>query len=116
VGNKLNASLSNGNLGVIKSLLGDITDDTNRAKGLMLWSAADSLGVIVGPIIRGLLVSQDHPLEGGSFLAQNQYFLPCAVSSAFSLSCALIVAIYLQEVSSCNKIVPLLQEHSLNEH
>jgi MFS family permease len=97
-------------------LLGEITDDSNRAKGFMLWCAADSLGVMVGPIIGGLLVSQDHPLEGGSFLAQNPFFLPCAVSSAFSLSCALIVAIYLQEVSPFNEIVPLLQEHSLNDN
>jgi hypothetical protein len=37
----------------------------------MLWCAADSLGVIVGPVIGVLLVSQDHPLEGGSFLAHG---------------------------------------------
>ncbi|KAJ3179291.1 hypothetical protein HDU87_002900 [Geranomyces variabilis] len=79
----------NGNVGVAKSVIGEITDDTNRALAFSFWETAFGLGAIVGPMIGGLLADPTHSLGfvfGNSrFLAANPYFLPCAACAFFSV-------------------------------
>ncbi|KAI8590308.1 major facilitator superfamily domain-containing protein [Geranomyces variabilis] len=79
----------NGNVGVAKSVIGEITDDTNRALAFSLWETAFGLGAIVGPMIGGLLADPTHSLGflfGNShFFAANPYFLPCAACALFSV-------------------------------
>jgi hypothetical protein len=38
----------NGNLGVIKSMIGELTDETNVARGLSLMPMARACGYIIG--------------------------------------------------------------------
>ncbi|KAJ3157517.1 hypothetical protein HDU86_003166 [Geranomyces michiganensis] len=80
----------NGNVGVAKSVIGEITDDTNRALAFALWETAFGLGAIVGPMIGGLLADPTNSLsflfKNSGFLATNPYFLPCAACAFFSLS------------------------------
>ncbi|KAJ3321365.1 hypothetical protein HDV06_004350 [Boothiomyces sp. JEL0866] len=40
----------NGNLGVVKSMLGELTDETNRGRAFAIWEAAFGLGTIAGPM------------------------------------------------------------------
>jgi MFS family permease len=47
--------LANGNLGIAKSYLREITDETNQAKCAGVLSLAWGAGVIVGPLLGGLL-------------------------------------------------------------
>ncbi|KAG8914859.1 hypothetical protein FRC01_003887 [Tulasnella sp. 417] len=49
-----------GNVAVIKSMVSDITDETNEGQALPLTSATFATGAIVGPLIGGLL---SHPAE-----------------------------------------------------
>jgi MFS family permease len=45
----------NGNTGVVKSMLGEITDESNRGRAFGLWESAFGLGNIIGPVIGGLM-------------------------------------------------------------
>jgi MFS family permease len=47
--------LANGNLGIAKSYLREITDETNQAKCAGVLSLAWGAGVIIGPLLGGLL-------------------------------------------------------------
>jgi MFS family permease len=47
--------LANGNLGIAKSYLREITDESNQAKCAGVLSLAWGAGVIVGPMLGGLL-------------------------------------------------------------
>ncbi|KAF8441539.1 MFS general substrate transporter [Boletus edulis BED1] len=78
----------NGNIGVMKSMLGELTDSTNMAQGLSLLPIAWSVGMTVGPVIGGTLARpQDNfpRLFSSPFWAQFPYFLPCGVTAGFSL-------------------------------
>lgn len=47
--------LTGGNLSVAQAYISDVTDESNRAKGLGLVGAAFGLGFILGPVLGGLL-------------------------------------------------------------
>ncbi len=47
--------LANGNLGVARSYLREITDETNQGKCAGILSLAYGAGVIIGPTLGGLL-------------------------------------------------------------
>lgn len=49
--------LLNGNIGVAKTYLAEICDDTNSAKGMALFGVIGGLGRSIGPIIGGFLSS-----------------------------------------------------------
>ncbi|KAJ3259687.1 hypothetical protein HK103_001948 [Boothiomyces macroporosus] len=91
----------NGNLGVVKSMLGELTDETNRGRAFAIWEAAFGLGTIAGPMFGGLLVDpvKQYPGIFGSFqlFIDYPYLLPCAASSVFSIIGTFIGYIYLEE-------------------
>ncbi|KAG1799177.1 hypothetical protein EV424DRAFT_1474961 [Suillus variegatus] len=64
----------NGNVGVIKSMMVDITDPTNLAQVYTYMPLAWSTGGTIGPIVGGLL---SRPVE--QFLNTYLYFLACAI-------------------------------------
>ncbi|KIJ62761.1 hypothetical protein HYDPIDRAFT_93712, partial [Hydnomerulius pinastri MD-312] len=95
------AGLLNGNVGVMKSIIGEITDHTNVAQGFAMIPAVFCIGATIAPLYGGgLSRPQDNwpELFSGSFWTKYPYFLPCAVSAGFTLFAALISAIFLKEV------------------
>ncbi|KDR78787.1 hypothetical protein GALMADRAFT_244334 [Galerina marginata CBS 339.88] len=80
--------LLNGNIGVMKSVMGELTDSTNRAEGFALMPVVWGFGATMGPLLGGSL---SHPRErfpryfGGSFWKQYPYFLPCLATSSYVL-------------------------------
>ncbi|KAG6835018.1 hypothetical protein H0H93_005565 [Arthromyces matolae] len=78
--------LLNGNVGVMKSVMGELTDASNRAKGFSLMPAVWATGATLGPLIGGTLAS---PVErfprffSSRFWQEYPYFLPCLASGAF---------------------------------
>ncbi|KAF9230341.1 MFS general substrate transporter [Melanogaster broomeanus] len=77
----------NGNVGVMKSMMGELTDETNRAQGFAFQPMIRSAGVALGPIIGGSLSrpqEQFAPLFSGTFWAEYPYFLPCFVVTIFA--------------------------------
>ncbi|KAI6045952.1 MFS general substrate transporter [Pisolithus marmoratus] len=100
----------NGNIGVMKSMLGELTDSSNMAQGFALMPIMWSLGCTLGPLIGGtLLRPQDHfpDLFAAPFWAEYPYFLPCSVASAFAVVVFIIIVFFLKETLpniSCEKI------------
>jgi len=78
-----------GNIGVAKTYLGEITDKTNQGKGFSAFGLTYGLGVIVGPLIGGLLAkpAAKYPsvFPPGSFFDQFPYLLPPLVSASVTL-------------------------------
>ncbi|KAF8630252.1 hypothetical protein AX15_003029 [Amanita polypyramis BW_CC] len=96
----LNGAL-NGNIGVIKSMMAELTDETNISRAYAYMPIAWSTGGTIGPIIGGSL---SRPAErfpslfgNNEFLKKYPYFLPCAVPASFSLLAWLVTFLFLKE-------------------
>ncbi|MEM1114135.1 MAG: MFS transporter [Pseudomonadota bacterium] len=75
-----------GNFGVASAMMADITKPEDRARGMGLIGAAFGLGLVIGPMLGGVLAGPD-----GSFL------LPCLVAGAMSVSAIFAAAVLLPE-------------------
>lgn len=74
------AGLANGTVGIAKTILYEISDDSNQAIGMSILAMSWGAGIIVGPAVGGLLATpvKKHPsvfLQGGLF-DQFPYLLP----------------------------------------
>ncbi|KAK0501218.1 major facilitator superfamily domain-containing protein [Armillaria luteobubalina] len=96
----LNGAL-NGNIGVIKSMMAEMTDATNISQAYAYLPISWCTGATLGPIIGGALArpaEQFPSLFGNSaFLKEYPYFLPCAVPACFSAVAWLVTYKYLKE-------------------
>ncbi|GAA5865394.1 hypothetical protein JCM3774_005622 [Rhodotorula dairenensis] len=91
----------NGNVAVIKSMLGEITDESNQARAFSFLPLAWSLGSVIGPLLGGYL---SHPAEQfpsvfghSAFLKANPYALPCLIGALFPFFGALLGIFFLEE-------------------
>lgn len=75
-----------GNFGVASAMMTDITTPENRARGMGLIGSAFGLGLVLGPLLGGLLT-----VDGDSFT------LPCIVAGGMSVLAILAAAIFLPE-------------------
>ena len=116
--------LLNGNVGVLKSMLGEITDDTNVAHGFaflpIVWSTGSTIGCVMhyipttplynitdsvtfcsSPLIGGVLARPADNWERFDlpFWTEFPYFLPCASAAAISLTAFFVGLLWLKEVS-----------------
>ncbi|KAH9989032.1 major facilitator superfamily domain-containing protein [Russula vinacea] len=96
----LNGAL-NGNVGIIKSIVAEITDPTNIPQVYAYMPIAWSTGGALGPTIGGSL---SRPTErfpdtfgNSQFLRNYPYFLPCAVSATFSAFAWVFTLVFLRE-------------------
>jgi MFS family permease len=82
------AGLLNGNMGIAKSILADITDSSTRPFAFSLLGLMWGLGLITGPILGGFLSdpAKNIPSIFGNieFFKTFRYFLPCFACSCFS--------------------------------
>lgn len=101
IGTRAFCGIVNGNGGVARSMLSEITDETNRAKAFSLFGFCWGIGMIAGPGIGGYLCNPvDHfpSLFGGNeFLKEYPYFLPCFVSSIGSFIGFILGYFFLEE-------------------
>eukprot|EP00668_Euglena_longa_P005736 GGOE01006771.1.p1 GENE.GGOE01006771.1~~GGOE01006771.1.p1 ORF type:complete len:541 (+),score=137.41 GGOE01006771.1:68-1624(+) len=93
------AGLLNGNIGVLKSFLAEITDTSNRALAfsylLLMWG----IGCIVAPFVGGLLSRPAVQFPGWSWgpFDDLPYLLPCLVGIAFQGVTAALVFFLMEE-------------------
>lgn len=80
------AGLMAGNVGVASAMMADITRPQDRARGMGLIGAAFGLGLVLGPMLGGLL-------SGG----EPGFALPCAVAGGMSMLAMAAAAIFLRE-------------------
>ncbi|KIK98692.1 hypothetical protein PAXRUDRAFT_133692 [Paxillus rubicundulus Ve08.2h10] len=108
------AGFLNGNLGVMKSIIGDITDHTNMAQAFAVVPAIYCIGTTIAPLYGGALAKpQDRwpELFSGDFWANYPYFLPCTVSGSSALSSSFVCTIFMKESlpSKTGKMHPQLE-------
>ncbi|KAK0213989.1 major facilitator superfamily multidrug-resistance, DHA1 sub-family [Armillaria fumosa] len=91
----------NGNIGVSKTVMAELTDSTNIGEAFALMPLVWGAGVTLGPVIGGLLV---HPADTWpntfgriALFRDHPYFLPCAVAGLFSFAICLLTLVVLQE-------------------
>ncbi|EJF64508.1 MFS general substrate transporter [Dichomitus squalens LYAD-421 SS1] len=90
----------NGNIGVTKSMMAEITDSTNRARGFAYMPMIWALGSTVGPIIGGVFSRPADgwpPFRHGAFWRTYPYFLPCIVTACISISAFMLALFGLKE-------------------
>ncbi|KAH9054524.1 MFS general substrate transporter [Lactarius vividus] len=93
-----------GNIGVMKSMMAELTDETNMARGFSLIQVTWAVGSTIGPFIGGVLSRpQDrwpnvfsHPFWG-----EYPYFLPCLATAAYALLSFTLAVIFLKETVKC---------------
>ncbi|KAN0130269.1 major facilitator superfamily transporter [Lactarius tabidus] len=93
----------NGNIGVMKSMMAELTDETNMARGFSLVPLTWAVGSTVGPLIGGVLSRpQDRwpNLFSHPFWGEYPYFLPCLAAATYALTAFTLAAIFLKEANS----------------
>ncbi|KAJ9067642.1 hypothetical protein DSO57_1037054 [Entomophthora muscae] len=104
------AGILNGNIGVLKTMIGEMTDRTNRAQAFSYASMVFGLGLIIGPALGGFLTHpyERFPLVFGNilFLKKYPYFLPCAVSSLLCAFSFIAAHIFLEETLNRPSLTP----------
>ncbi|KAJ7039692.1 major facilitator superfamily transporter [Mycena alexandri] len=99
--------LLNGNVGVMKSAMGDLTDRSNRAEGFAYLPIVWAIGASVGPLIGGSLArprDRFPDIFTGRFWLDFPYLLPCLVVGSFVLlSCFIVFLLFKESVPSRNR-------------
>ncbi|KAI7895104.1 major facilitator superfamily domain-containing protein [Mucor mucedo] len=100
IGARALCGIMNGNSGVARSTVSEITDNTNKAKAFSVFSVMWNTGMI-GPTLGGYLSkpAENFPELFGNcqFLKDYPYFLPCFVSACGSMIGFTIGYFYLEE-------------------
>ncbi|KXI30436.1 MFS transporter [Paraglaciecola hydrolytica] len=78
-----------GNIAAAQAYIADITDDSNRAKGMGMIGAAFGLGFVIGPAVGSIMAGDD--------FANANFFLPALSSAALSLISFLGIVFFLKE-------------------
>ncbi|OAV86762.1 hypothetical protein PTTG_05566 [Puccinia triticina 1-1 BBBD Race 1] len=101
------AGIMNGNVGIVKSVLAEITDETNKARAFSLLPMSNAIGMILGPMIGGYLAqpTKQYPEVFGNieFLNHYPYFLPCFIAGITNLLAVVLGFFYLEETLPSKK-------------
>lgn len=97
------AGLMAGNVGVASAMMADITRPEYRAKGMGMIGAAFGLGLVLGPMLGGLLSA-----------ARPGFALPCTVAGMMSVLAIAAAAVFLRESLPAEKrAATRLQQHGI---
>lgn len=94
--------LFSGNIAVIHSMLGEITDSSNQARAIPFYTLMWPIGSVVGPLIGGTLshAASKYPrLLGYAILEKHPYFFPCLVSAIIAFVGVLLGFVFLRETA-----------------
>ncbi|KAK0551528.1 hypothetical protein OC846_003243 [Tilletia horrida] len=97
------AGALNGNIGVLKSTLAELTDESNQARAFSLIPLCYAVGSIFGPVMGAWLSDPAETLPSffdTPFWRENPYFLPCAAAGSLNLLAAIFGFFFLQETLS----------------
>lgn len=89
---RFTAGLLNGSATLTKSILGELCDGPNQAKGFAVLNLAWGIGSIIGPVFAGLLAQPCLQYKSAGcppFLSEYPFLLPCFCAFLLSLSSAI---------------------------
>ncbi|KAF5359756.1 hypothetical protein D9756_003027 [Leucocoprinus leucothites] len=91
----------NGNMGVTKTMMFEMTDHTNIAQAYawhpVMWSSGITLGPLIGGIFALPVRRWPELANTAHFLVTHPYFLPCAITGGLSIISLAIAYIGLKE-------------------
>ncbi|KAF9048748.1 major facilitator superfamily multidrug-resistance, DHA1 sub-family [Panaeolus papilionaceus] len=91
----------NGNIGVTKSIIAEITDSTNIGNAYafvpMTWSFGSTIAPLIGGVLSNPATRWPDTLGRISYLRTHPYFLPCLVAGIIAFITFLIAAFGLKE-------------------
>ena len=100
----------NGNVGIAKCVIAEITDSSNRGTAFSMIGFMWSLGGMIGPALGGLLADPVGQYPGTwisriELFQEYPYLLPCLASSVFSLFGLVMAIMYMPETSRPEPVV-----------
>ena len=107
----------NGNIGVGKTYMGEILDDSNNSKGMAIFGVIGGLGRIVGPMLGGFLSSPaDHytVFENTPF-ESYPFSLPSVLLVSIAVMTLVLVCVTLPETWNPTDAVSYIQLGSVGE-
>ncbi|KAG0139304.1 hypothetical protein CROQUDRAFT_666707 [Cronartium quercuum f. sp. fusiforme G11] len=112
------AGMMNGNIGILQSIVAEITDSTNYVDAAALLPLCYAIGAIVGPIIGGFLAvpAEKFPdLFGSStLLIKYPYCLPCFIGGLLNFLAIFLGIFFLKETLQ-SKRKPSKPSHAQTE-
>ncbi|KAG8731783.1 hypothetical protein FRC10_001453 [Ceratobasidium sp. 414] len=105
-----------GNVGVAKSMMVELTDETNQAQCFAFIPVIWSTGSTIGPLIGGTLSNPARLLPrvfDTPFWNEYPYFLPCLVMAMFTAFVFILSAFFLQEEPHS---LPIVAEYGAVDH
>lgn len=99
----------NSTVGISKTALAELTDDSNAPRAFSLIGVATGFGRLIGPAIGGLLsepASKYPALFDNAFWRAYPYLLPCIINAAMSAATLIIAAATLPETLQRPDAVP----------
>lgn len=115
---RLIAGATNGLVGVTKSILCDISDDTNQAAGMSTIALSWGLGIVTGPLISGYIASPakkypQHFSQDGVF-GRYPYLLASIIASVMCFLPLIMTFFLLPETRHRKKRIVLISEVKLD--
>ncbi|CBZ38182.1 transporter-like protein [Leishmania donovani] len=105
---------------VAKTMISELTDTTNRAKGLALVSLTWGVGTLFGPAIGGFLYNPASSpklaflhVSPTSFMGRHPAFLPGAVVATYNLFAVVISVVFLRESNKSARPLREVLPHSV---
>ncbi|KAG1821052.1 major facilitator superfamily domain-containing protein [Suillus subaureus] len=91
----------NGNIGVVKSVMTEITDASNMAQAFawlpLAWSTGYALGFLIGGVLSDPAAKWPNSVGRYPLFHRYPYFLPCIVAASVSISSWFITLLFLKE-------------------
>ncbi|TKY89050.1 hypothetical protein EX895_001581 [Sporisorium graminicola] len=101
------AGATNGNVAIVKSVMGELTDSTNQAKAFSLLPLTWTIGCLIGPLLGGYLSrpAEQYPNVFGAdkwaglggLWVEFPYLLPCALSACITMCSITLGFFFLEE-------------------
>ncbi|XP_065901217.1 uncharacterized protein [Dysidea avara] len=110
---RLLLGLLDGIMGISKTYLSEICDNTNQAKGFALMATMNGFARLIGSLTGGFLArpASKYPFFDVPFFCQFPYFLPCMVGVAVSMISLVVAILFLNE--TLKKKTPLEDDTSM---
>ncbi|CAH7686094.1 major facilitator superfamily domain-containing protein, partial [Phakopsora pachyrhizi] len=97
------AGALNGNIAIVKTVIAEITDETNQAKAFVLPPLCYAIGLSIGPAIGGYAAkpAEQYPsielFKRFKIFSDFPYFLPCLIASLLNIFAFFLGFFYLEE-------------------